>query len=339
MIPDQRVALGSTALSVTRLGLGTAPLGGMFEAVDEDTAHAVVRRAWELGLRLFDTAPLYGHGQSERRLGHVLSELPRDDFVLSTKVGRLLRAGAPPDPTQVGPDGAYNWKGVPDVNPVFDFSYDGTLRSVEESLERLGLGRIDVLHIHDPDEHYAQALSGACVALEELRSQGVIGAVGVGMNQAPMLARFAREASVDCFLLAGRYTLLDHSALDELLPLCVEREISVIAAGIYNSGILADPRPGARFDYAPAERELLERARRLEQVCARHGMPLMAAAAQFPLAHPAVDTVLTGPRSIEELEQTERMLRVEIPAALWGELRAEQLLPEEAPVPAATSAS
>ena len=331
--PLERRRLGATALSATALGLGTAPLGGMFEAVDDERAHDVIRRAWELGVRLFDSAPLYGHGESERRSGHVLGEMPRDEYVLATKVGRLLRADAPPDVSQVAPDGSYNWHGVPDRNPVFDFSRDGTLRSIEESLERLGLDRIDILHVHDPDDHYEQALTGACVALAELRSEGVIGAVGVGMNQAPMLARFVREADLDCILLAGRYTLLDHAGLDELLPLCLERGVAVIAGGIYNSGILAAPEPGARFDYAPAGVEWLERARRLAQVCARHETPLMAAAAQFPLAHPAVEAVLAGPRSTQELEQTERMLRVEVPPSLWQELLAEGLLPEAAPLP------
>lgn len=330
----ERVTLGATALSVTRLGLGTAPLGGMFEAVVEETAHAVIRRSWELGLRLFDTAPLYGHGRSEARLGAVLSTLPRDELVIATKVGRLLRADAPPDASQVAPDGSYNWKDVPALNPVYDYSREGTLRSLEESLTRLGLDRVDVVHVHDPDEHFEEAIAGAFPALAELRSQGVIGAVGAGMNQAEMLARFAREADVDCFLVAGRYTLLDQSALAELLPLCVERKIGVIAGGVYNSGILADPRPGAFFDYAPASTEWVERARGLATVCARHAVPLAAAAMQFPLAHPAVDAVVTGARTVVELEENERMLRCEIPAALWEELRAERLLPAAAPVPA-----
>ena len=330
----QQRQLGASGLSVTTLGLGTAAIGGMFEAVDDDSAHAVIGRAWDLGVRLYDSAPLYGHGESERRLGHVLDARARDDYVLATKVGRLLRAGAPPDPSQVAPDGSYNWRGVPDLNAVFDFSRDGTLRSIEESLERLGLDRVDIVHVHDPDDHYEAALAGACVALAELRSQGVIGAVGVGMNQAPMLARFVREADLDCILLAGRYTLLDHSALDELLPVCLERGIAVIVGGIYNSGILTGPGAGARFDYAPAGAEWLERARRLAEVCARHETPLMAAAAQFPLAHPAVEVVLSGARSVEELEQTERMLRFDIPQALWQELLAERLLPAGAPLPA-----
>ncbi len=187
----KRVQLGTTPLQVTRLGLGTAPLGGLFEAVADDEAHRVVEAAWKAGIRFFDTAPLYGHGLAELRLGAVLSSKPRDEFVLATKVGRLLRAGAPPEPGQA-------YKGVPPVNPVFDFSYDGVMRSVEESLSRLGLDRIDVLHIHDPDDHFEEALTGAYRALDRLRDEGSIRAVGAGMNQSEMLVRFAREANFDC---------------------------------------------------------------------------------------------------------------------------------------------
>ncbi len=205
--------LGRTALTVTRFGLGTAPLAGMFEAVDEDTGVAVIERAWDAGIRFFDTAPLYGHGLAETRLGKVLRQKPRDEFTLASKVGRLLRADAQPEPGQ-------SWRGTPPVNPVFDFSYDGVMRSFEESLERLGLDRIDVLHIHDPDHHYSTALTGAYRALERLRADGVIGAVSAGMNQAEMLTRFAREGDFDCFLLAGRYTLLDQIALKASRSCC-----------------------------------------------------------------------------------------------------------------------
>jgi D-threo-aldose 1-dehydrogenase len=324
-----RVNLGRSGVAVTRLGLGGAPLGGLFARVSDEEARATIEHAREAGIRFFDTAPLYGHGLSERRLGAVLAERPRDEFVLATKVGRLLRAAAPPEEGQ-----AAIWAEVPPLNPVFDFSYDGVLRSLEESLARLGLDRVEVLHIHDPDEHYEEALRGAYPALNRLRSEGVVGAVGAGMNQAEMLARFAREAEFDCFLLAGRYTLLDQVALDELLPLCVERRISVIVGGAFNSGILADPRPGATFDYAPAPPETLERARRLRAVCARHGVPLAAAALQFPLAHPAVASVLLGVRSVAELEQNLELSGLPVPGDLWRELKSEGLLPEEAPTPA-----
>jgi D-threo-aldose 1-dehydrogenase len=326
MDPRQRAGLGRTSLTVTRFGLGTAPLGGLFTEVADEEARGVVEAAWAAGVRLFDTAPLYGYGLAERRLGAVLGDRPRGAFTLATKVGRLLRAGAPPDPGQ-------NFRGVPPVNPVFDFSYDGALRSVTESLERLGLDRVDVVHIHDPDDHFDEALAGAYPALDRLRREGMIGAVGAGMNQADMLARFAREADFDCFLLAGRYTLLDQVALRELLPLCQDRGIAVMAGGVLNSGILADPRPGATYDYARAGQEVLGRVRRLDQICRSHGVPLKAAAIQFPLGHPAITSVLLGCRSRAELAENVRMAEIEVPAALWEELKAEGLLAEEVPTP------
>ena len=312
---SERGRLGKTLLRVTRLGLGSAPLGGLFEEVTDDEAHRVVEAAWQAGIRFFDTAPLYGHGLAEKRLGAVLRTKHRDEFVLASKVGRLLRAGAPPEPGQA-------YKGAPAVNPVFDFSYDGVMRSVEESLKRLGLDRIDVLHIHDPDHHFEEALSGAYRALDQLRAEGTIKAVGAGMNQAEMLARFAREAEFDCFLLAGRYTLLDRGGARELLPLCVEKTISIIAGGVFNSGILANPRPGTTFDYRQAPPELVQRAREMQEICSRRGVELKAAAIQFPLRHPAVASVLTGCRSVREVEENVRMFETPIPSALWDELDA-----------------
>jgi D-threo-aldose 1-dehydrogenase len=282
----------------------------------------VVDAAYEQGLRLFDTAPLYGSGLSEQRLGAVLRGKPRDEFLLSTKVGRLLRPNGPSEPTM--------FSGAPALRPVFDFGYEATLRSLEESLTRLGLDRVDVVFIHDPDNHFEQALTGAYPALERLRSEHAIGAIGVGMNQAQLLARFAREGDFDCFLLAGRYTLLDTSGLDELLPLCAERGISVVAGGVFNSGVLAS---GSTYDYKPAEREILERAGRLREVCARWDVPLEAAAIQFPLGHPAVACVVVGCRSPAEVEEDVRLFELEIPAGLWGGLKAEQLLPKAAPTP------
>ncbi len=311
---------------MTRLGLGTAPLAGLFEAVPEDQAVAVIERSWEAGIRFFDTAPLYGHGLAEIRVGKVLRHKPREEFTLASKVGRLLRADAPPEPGQ-------SFRGTPPVNPVFDFSYDGVMRSVDESLERLGLDRIDILHIHDPDDQYEAALNGAYRALDRLRSEGVIGAIGAGMNQAEMLTRFAREADFDCFLLAGRYTLLDQVALKELLPECVERGIAIIAGGVYNSGILADPKPGAHYDYQAAPAALLERAQRIRDVCARHHVPLKAAAEQFPLGHPAVTCVVVGCRSVSQLDESIAMFELAIPPAMWEELKHEGLLAPETPTP------
>ena len=326
MNPRERVKLGRTALEVTRFGLGTAPLAGLYEAVAEDQAVSVISHAWSKGIRHFDTAPLYGHGLAELRLGKALHDQPRSEFVLASKVGRLLRAEAPPEPGQ-------SFRGTPPVNPMFDFSYDGVMRSVHESLERLRLDRIDILHIHDPDDHYDQALQGAYKALDQLRSDGVIRAVGAGMNQAEMLARFAREGNFDCFLLAGRYTLLDQVALDELLPVCVERGIAIIAGGVYNSGILADPKPGARYNYVTAPAPLLQRAQKIRSVCDRHDVPLKAAAVQFPLGHPAVSCVVVGCRSAAHLDESLEMFEMAIPPALWQELKSEGLLPENAPTP------
>jgi len=322
----ERVPLGRTSLTVTRFGLGTAPLAGLFEAVDEAQGIAVIERAWDAGIRFFDTAPLYGHGLAELRLGKALKHKPRDEFTLATKVGRLLRADVPPEPGQA-------FRGTPPVNPTFDFSYDGVMRSFEESLERLGLDRVDIVHIHDPDNHYDEALNGAYRALDRLRADGVIGAVSAGMNQAEMLTRFAREADFDCFLLAGRYTLLDQIALKELLPECLKRGIAILAGGVYNSGILADPKPGAHYNYQAAPAELLERARRIRDVCARHDVPLKAAAVQFPMGHPAVSCVIVGCRSTAQLDESIEMFELDIPPALWHDLKQEDLLPADAPTP------
>jgi D-threo-aldose 1-dehydrogenase len=317
--PAERVPLGRTGIEVTRLGLGTAPLGGMYEAVSDEQGRATIDAAWAAGLRFFDTAPLYGHGRSERRLGAALRDRPRDEFVLATKVGRMLRAGGPPDPEGI-------WVDAPELHPFFDFSEEAALTSFRESLERLGLDRVDVLHIHDPDDHHDEALAGAYRALDRLRADGRIRAVGAGMNQAAMLARFAREGRFDCFLLAGRFTLLDQSGLDDLLPLCRREGIAVIAGGVFNSGILADPRPGAHYNYLPATPELVERALRLAEVCDRHGVPLAAAAVQFPLRHPAVATVLVGARSAAEVEEDVRLFRCDVPDELWADLTAAGLL-------------
>ncbi len=282
------------------LGLGTAPLAGLYAPATDEIAHAIVERAWAVGVRFFDTAPYYGSGLAERRLGEALRGRARDEFTVSTKVGRLLR------PDASGWEGAY-----------FDFSHDAALRSLEQSLERLGLDRVDVALVHDPDDHYDEALRGAFRALRGLREQGVVRAIGVGMNQTGLLARFAHKADPDCFLVAGRWTLLDRSARDELLPLCEERGIRVIAGGVFNSGILAG---GTTFDYEAAPPDILARVRDLDATCARHGVPLAAAAVQFPARHPAVDTVLVGCHSPAEVEEDARLSALELPAELWAEL-------------------
>jgi len=337
--PFERVPLGRTGLSVSRLGFGGASIGGLFTDIDDSAAIAAVRHAWDLGVRTFDTAPLYGYGASERRMGVALGDRARDTFTLSTKVGRLVRdeATIPAEADldrQIldGREDAFYVRSQP-VRLVFDYSADGVRRSLEESLERLGLERVDIALIHDPDTHWAAAIDEAWPALERLRADGVVLAIGAGMNQSAMLSRFARETDMDVFLLAGRYTLLDQGALDELLPLCVERGIAVQVGGVMNSGVLADPRPGSRFDYVPASPEILERARRLGEVCARHDVPLRAAAMQFPLAHPAVVSLVAGVRTPSHLDDYPAMLSRPIPAALWDDLHAEGLLAAGAPVP------
>jgi D-threo-aldose 1-dehydrogenase len=337
--PLELVTIGRSDVRVSRLGFGTAEIGGLYRPVDQADAIAVLRRAWELGIRYFDTAPLYGYGNSERRLGLALSDRPRHELVVSTKVGRLLYSrdavpsGADIDlQTFEGRDDFF-YRGTPDVRVVFDYSYEGVLRSVEHSLERLGLDRVDILFIHDPDQHWEAAIDGAYRALHRLRTEGSVRAIGAGMNQAEMLARFAREGDFDCFMLAGRYTLLDQSALAELLPLCLEKGISIILAGVMNSGILADPRPGSRFNYVPAEASWVERAQRIQAICDRHHVPLKAAAVQFAMAHPAVTCLVMGVRSRDHLEEYPELMRRPLPGELWAELRQQNLIPEGAPTP------
>lgn len=330
--PLEQVPVGRTGLTISRLGFGSASIAGLFSAVSDAEAMAMLEHTWDLGVRYFDTAPQYGFGLAERRLGAFLRQRPRDSFVLSTKVGRLLRPGTP-----VQLAAATNFHGVTDDRPVFDFSRDGTQRSLDESLGRLGLDRVDIVYLHDPDDHWQAAIDGAYPVLHELRDQGVVGAIGAGMNQAGMLARFAREADMDVFLCAGRYTLLDQSALPELLPACETRGITLVIGGLLNSGILADPTAGARFDYETAPPELLARAQGIRDVCQRHDVPLLAAAMQFPLAHPRVAGILAGVRTPAHLDDYPAGMRLSIPDALWTDLRAERLIDARAPVPASTA--
>jgi D-threo-aldose 1-dehydrogenase len=333
MTHDSLVKLGRTGLHVTALGFGATAIGGMYEAVTPDQAQGAVEAAWDSGIRLFDAAPQYGLGLGELRLGAGLAGRPRDEYVLSTKVGRLLRADAPPNPDDFGPDGEPYDKGTPAVSTVYDYSREGVLTSLEESMARLGQDRLDLVYVHDPDNYLDEALAGAFPTLIELREQGVIGAVGAGMNQTQALEVFARESDPDVFLLAGRYTLLEQGALDTFLPLCEQRGIAVVIGGPFNSGLLADPNPGSHYNYLPAPTGLIDRARQLRAVCERHQVPLKAAAIQFPAAHPAVATVLTGTRRASELKENCAMFDLPIPPELWQELRAEGLIDERAPVP------
>ena len=331
MHPLEKAALGRSGLQVTRLGLGCAAIGGLYGDIPDDQATQVVHKALDLGLNLFDTAPLYGSGKSEERLGRALRDVPRDAYVLASKVGRLLVAS---DDDQR--DGSI-FDNPPPFKPVFDFSYDGVMRSLEDSLKRLGVDRIDILHIHDPDAHWKEAIEGAYPALERLRAEGVISAVSAGMNQWEMLARFAREGDFDCFLLAGRYSLLDQSALDELLPLCTEKNIGIMAGGTYNSGILAKgAKPGATYNYGEAPADIMQKAQAIEAVAERHGVDVKAAASQFVFAHPAITCIIPGTRQPARVEENFNLLIDEIPSAFWDDLRAENLVHESAPLPEAS---
>jgi D-threo-aldose 1-dehydrogenase len=332
MNPIEKVAIGRTKVKVTRLGFGSVPLGGLYKDLTEEQADATVRRVIELGINYFDTAPIYGFGKAETRLGRELSKLNRDSLVVATKVGYTLM------PDEGGRDEKvfHRFVNVPPVRAIFDYSYDGLMRTFEGSLERLQLSRVDILNIHDPDHNWREAIDVAYPTVHKLRSEGVVSAIGVGMNQAEMLTRFARECDFDCLLVAGRYTLIDHTGLRELLPVCEQKGIRVIIGGPYNSGILATgARPGATYNYLDAPPTIVERVAAIEAVCARHGVPLKAAALQFPLAHPAVAAIIPGGRSAAEVQENFQLLSKKIPDDFWAELRRLDLLPPEAPVPRA----
>jgi D-threo-aldose 1-dehydrogenase len=318
-------------LELGDLSLGCAQLGNLYREVSDDDARATVDAAWVTGVRYFDTAPHYGLGLSERRLGTALAERPREGYVVSTKVGRAL------DPVDVASgldDGGFV---VPATHRRrFDFSRDGIRRSLSESLERLELDRVDIAYLHDPDDHWDEVLATGYAALAELRAEGAVSAIGAGMNQSAMLAALVRHTDVDMLMLAGRYTLLEQDSLDDLLPLCEERGVRVVAAGVFNSGLLACSHPAAdgRYDYSDAPPEIVRRARAIAAVCKRHGTTLPAAAIAFPLAHPAVVSVCVGARSAEQIERNASLYRESIAPDLWLELKAEGFLRGDAPVPA-----
>ncbi|TCC22387.1 aldo/keto reductase [Kribbella sindirgiensis] len=309
------VELGRTGLRVSELGLGLASLGGMFAAVPERQAVATIDRAWELGVRLFDTAPVYGYGLSEQRAGLALRGRPRDEFVLCTKVGRLIEPG--------GPDVQPIWADPPaGMGPRLDYSYDATIRSFEASLERMGIDRVDVLHIHDPELDFTKASTEAFRALVDLRGRGTIRAISLGVNHADVAARFLRETTgVDVILLAGRYNLLDQSGADELLPLCEKLGVAVLAAGVFHGGVLADTADGAPHGYERVPQNVLRRIDVLREVCHAYDVPLLAAAVQFPLTHPAVPAVVVGARSPREIAEVAAWHEYEVPEAFWTALR------------------
>lgn len=319
------ISLGGSGVRVGGLSFGAAGIGNLFSEVADEQAYEAVDAAWASGIRYFDTAPHYGLGLSERRLGAALRDRPRAAYTVSTKVGRLL------EPADTGGDDLADGFAVPAAHRrVWDFSADGVRRSLDASLERLGLDRVDVVYLHDPDDHAEQAFREGYPALEELRSQGVLGAIGAGMNQTEMLTRFVRETDVDVVLCAGRYTLLDHRALTGLLPAAQARGVSVVIGGAFNSGLLADPGPGATYNYSVVPRELLARALRLKEIAERHGTTLRAAALALPAAHPAVASVLVGARSADEVHDCVRQSVTPVPLDFWQELRTEGLLPADA---------
>lgn len=338
MNPFEKVTIGDTGVEVPRLGLGTAPLSGMVlgDGLYGGTAHEeavrIIDRAREVGVSYVDTAPLYGNGRAEARVGmSTYSSADRDSFVISTKIGRVLNAVPGGVTPEDDPDG------IGELAAVNSWTRDNVHRSIEESLVRLKLDRIDIIYVHDPDvELYGegQAVNEAFPALIELREQGVIKAIGCGMNEWQMPLRFIQRFNLDIILLAGRYTLLDHSGLSEFLPACVERNVKITVGGPYNSGILArDLSKPVTFDYEQAPDILLDRARKLTEICVAHGVDLKAAALQFVLAHPAVATAIPGVQSVAELEQNIALVQQEIPAGLWSDMRSAGLIPDAAPTP------
>jgi D-threo-aldose 1-dehydrogenase len=327
-------------LPFTALGIGTAPLGNMYRALSEADAQAALQAGWDAGCRYIDTAPLYGLGLAETRVNTFLRGRPRSDYIFSTKVGRRLAACPPEQRTGIG-----QFFDTPSRRVVFDYSHDGVLRSVEDSLERLGLDRIDILLCHDvdifthgskeaSDARIREFMEGGYLALHRLREEGVVDAIGAGVNNWEVCKALALQGDFDLFLLAGRYTLLEQDALASFLPLCEARGIGIILGGPYNSGILATgAQPGATYNYQPAPQPILDRVARIETVCAAHGVRLIEAALRFPLAHPTVVSVIPGGQTAAEWRANAELLHARIPAELWRDLKAEGLLRADAPVP------
>ena len=329
---------GRVGFPVTVGGYSGAPIGNLFRPIVEDDAQAMIADSWDSGVRYFDTAPLYGHGLSEHRVGHGLLHRPRAEFVLVTKVGRRLYPQAP----GTFPSGA--WVEPGPFRAEFEYGYDSVLRQVEESLHRLCTDRVDILFIHDCDVYthgpadqparFREAMAGAYPALRRLRDEGVVKAIGIGVNEASVCYAAIQEADLDCILLAGRYTLLGQEPLDDLMPACEEWGIAVVLGGVFNSGVLATgPVEGAKFNYDLAPAPVLEQARALQAACARYDVPVPAAAVQFAAGHPAVASVLVGSRTLEQQRRNTEYFSVEIPDQLWDDLRAAGLIREDAPTP------
>lgn len=331
---------GNNRIDFTELGFGSAPLGNLYRAISETDAQDILQAAWDTGCRFFDTAPLYGLGLAETRLNHFLRSKPRDQYVLATKAGRLLDVCAPDQRTGIG-----KFFDTPTRRQRYDYSYDGVMRSFEFSLERLGLDRIDILHVHDlcifthgtkaaSDHRIEEFMASGYHAMIALRDQGVIKAIGGGINEWEVCQTLTERGDFDLFLLAGRYTLLEQEALTSFLPLCQKRGIGIIIGGPYNSGILASgPKPGAFYNYSEAPQEILDRVGRIQAVCRRHNVPMVEAALQFPLLHDVVVSVIPGGQAVREVQQNAANLSAKIPVQLWRDLKAEGLVREDAPTP------
>lgn len=325
-----------SGLKTSLLGFGSAPLGNIFREIPTQEAHEMVCASWEAGIRLYDTAPMYGHGLAEHRMADALFDYPRDEYVLSTKVGRTLIPSAP---------GTFDhgvWVKVPPLKSVFDYSYEGCYKQVGDSLQRMMTDRVDVLFVHDIDRfthgdnqplRFKEAIEGSFKALIEMREAGQVKEIGVGVNEADVCYNVAQEVDIDTLLLAGRYTLLEQDPLDDLLPLCVERKISIVLGGVLNSGILATGAvKGAKYNYAEAPAAIMEKVSKMEHVCSEFNVPLPAAAIQFAAAHPAVVNVCVGARNMKQWNQNFEMLNHPIPADFWAKMRKEGLIREDAPV-------
>jgi len=315
---SKRVSIKGTSLEVTQLGLGTAPLGGLFTSVDEQDSDDLIVAAFEHGINFFDTAPQYGHGVAELRLGRILQRIGKP-YVLETKVGRVL------NPTNQA-DKAWFADANPHLEPVFDFSADGVKRSIEESLKRLGVDHIDIALLHDAEDHLPQAINEAYPVLDSFRSQGVIKAVGMGLNLCQPSVTIMKNTDLNVALIAGRYTLLDQEGQEELFPLALKKNVSILAAGVFNSGVLANPVAGAKYNYVDASNEVIQRAQAIGKFLRERDIPLTAAALQFPLRHPAVTAVLTGSRNRTELESNIEDFDSIIPDSIWAELESSGLV-------------
>lgn len=315
---SSQVSFGRGGLKVSAFGVGTAPLGGLFASVEDVEASSVISAALEAGITYFDTAPFYGNGSSERRIGSTLSTVPRSAFRISSKVGRILVPGLSNEPNE--------YRDLDPFTPVYDYSAGAVRSSLESSLERLGIDSIDILFIHDPEGHMDQALTEAYPELDRMRSEGLVSSIGVGTNWAETGTRFVRETDIDVALVAGRYTLIDQIALDEFLPEALRRNVSVVGAGVFNSGVLVNPVEGATYNYAPASPEILDKARRINDVVTEFGCSVASVGLQFPLRHPAYKSVLSGVRSVEELDNNIEAFDAEIPEGVWDALEASGLV-------------